>query len=72
MQRVALEVSMLKSGSDGAGGEKNHTCNIVHQEITAKAKGLPYKTATKTQDIKYADFSQFQSSLRYQQFIIKS
>lgn len=56
MQRVALQISMLKSGSDGAGGEKNHTCNIVDQEITAKAKGSPYETATKTQDRKCANF----------------
>lgn len=49
MQRVALETSMLKSGSDWAAGEKKKItkCNIVDQEIRAKAKGLPYKTALK-------------------------
>lgn len=31
MQRVALEVSMLKSGSDGAGGEK-----ITHVTLWTK------------------------------------
>lgn len=65
---------MLKSGSDGAAGEKKKItqCNIVDQEIRAKAKGLPYKTSTKTKDTKYANFSQFQSSLRHQQFTMKA
>lgn len=50
MQRVPLKIQMLKSGSDRVGGEKNYTCNIMDQEFRAKAKGSPYKTATKTQE----------------------